>query len=52
MQVETTGGLIPAAEYVRMSTEHQKYSIANQSDEIRSYAAKHGMTIVRTYADQ
>jgi DNA invertase Pin-like site-specific DNA recombinase len=44
-------GLLPAAEYVRMSTEHQKYSPANQSDAIRIYAATHGMTIVRTYAD-
>lgn len=28
-----------AAEYVRMSTEHQKYSTENQSDAIRAYAA-------------
>lgn len=40
-----------AAEYVRMSTEHQKYSTENQSDAIRSYAASQGMEIVRTYAD-
>lgn len=44
--------LIRAAEYVRMSTDHQKYSIANQSDAIRAYAARRGMTIVRTYADE
>ncbi len=42
---------IPVAEYVRMSTDHQKYSIANQSAAIRTYAADHGMDIVRTYAD-
>lgn len=42
---------IRAAEYVRMSTEHQQYSIKNQGDVIRSYAAAHGMSIVRTYAD-
>lgn len=34
-----------------MSTEHQQYSIKNQGDVIRSYAAAHGMSIVRTYAD-
>ncbi|MFT3940311.1 recombinase family protein [Rhodopseudomonas sp.] len=41
-----------AAEYVRMSTEHQRYSTENQSDAIRSYAARRGYTIVRTYADE
>src|SRR5271155_2473111 len=43
--------LMRAAEYVRMSTEHQKYSTENQSEAIRSYAASRGMEIVRTYAD-
>lgn len=43
---------IRAAEYVRMSTEHQKYSTANQSDTIHAYAALRNMTIVRTYADE
>lgn len=47
-----SGNLILAAEYVRMSTDHQKCSIANQSDAIRAYAARRGMTIVRTYADK
>jgi DNA invertase Pin-like site-specific DNA recombinase len=40
-----------AAEYVRMSTEHQKYSTENQSEIIRKYAADRGIEIVRTYAD-
>ena len=43
--------LVRAAEYVRMSTEHQKYSTENQSEAIHSYAARRGMEIVRTYAD-
>jgi DNA invertase Pin-like site-specific DNA recombinase len=43
--------LIRAAEYVRMSTEHQQYSTENQSKIIRQYAEQRGMTIVRTYAD-
>ncbi len=41
-----------AAQYVRMSTDHQQYSTENQSDKIREYAAKHGLEIVRTYADE
>jgi DNA invertase Pin-like site-specific DNA recombinase len=41
-----------AAEYVRMSTEHQKYSTDNQSAEIRAYAERRGFKIVRTYADE
>jgi DNA invertase Pin-like site-specific DNA recombinase len=49
---EEASALIPVAEYVRMSTDLQKYSIANQSDAIRLYAAMHGMAIVRTYADK
>jgi DNA invertase Pin-like site-specific DNA recombinase len=42
---------ISAAQYVRMSTEHQRYSTDNQADEIQKYADQHGMEIVRTFAD-
>jgi DNA invertase Pin-like site-specific DNA recombinase len=42
---------IHAAQYLRMSTEHQEYSPQNQADAIQQYAAVHQMTIVRTYAD-
>lgn len=41
-----------AAQYVRMSTDHQKYSTENQAEAIAEYAARHGMEIVRTYADE
>lgn len=41
-----------AAEYVRMSTEHQKYSTENQAEMIQQYAIRRGLTIVRTYADE
>jgi DNA invertase Pin-like site-specific DNA recombinase len=44
--------LVRAAEYVRMSTEHQEHSTDNQAAEIRLYAAKRGYDIVRTYADE
>ena len=40
-----------AAEYVRMSTEHQQYSTENQRQVIRQYAGARGMEIVRTYED-
>ena len=44
--------IVRAAEYVRMSTEHQKYSTDNQAAEIRRYAERRGYEIVRTYADE
>ena len=40
-----------AAQYVRMSTEHQQYSIENQQSAIAQYALQHGMEVVKTYAD-
>ncbi|MGA8409033.1 MAG: recombinase family protein [Candidatus Acidiferrales bacterium] len=43
--------LIPAAQYLRMSTEHQQYSLQNQSLAIRQYADLHGFALVQTYAD-
>lgn len=46
------GSWIRAAQYVRMSTDHQQYSTDNQQDAIRRYADQHGMAIVRTYADE
>jgi DNA invertase Pin-like site-specific DNA recombinase len=42
---------IPAAQYVRMSDESQRYSIDNQKAAIQEYAAKHGFVTVTTYAD-
>jgi hypothetical protein len=33
---------VRAAQYVRMSTEHQQYSTENQADAIRQYAVRHG----------
>lgn len=42
---------VPAAQYLRMSTDHQQYSLDNQSDAIARYATQHGFRIVKTYAD-
>ncbi|MDP1940850.1 MAG: recombinase family protein [Gallionella sp.] len=48
---QTQTSLFRAAEYVRMSTEHQQYSTENQADKIREYAARRGIEIIKTYAD-
>lgn len=42
---------IRAAEYLRMSTDRQIYSIDNQRDAIRNYAKVMGYDIVATYED-
>ena len=51
--IATTNTPLPlrAAQYVRMSTEHQQYSPENQLEVIREYAASHQMEIVREYSD-
>src|SRR5215467_13074272 len=41
-----------AAQYVRMSTDYQKYSIENQAAAIAAYAQVHELSIVRTYRDE
>jgi DNA invertase Pin-like site-specific DNA recombinase len=46
------GGSLRAAQYLRMSTEQQKYSTQNQSEANQAYAALRGIAIVRTYADE
>ena len=43
---------IRAAQYIRMSTEHQQYSTENQADILRLYAQARGYEIVKTYADE
>ena len=48
---ESTRNPIRAAEYVRMSTEHQRYSTENQGEIIRRYADQRGFALVRTYED-
>jgi DNA invertase Pin-like site-specific DNA recombinase len=46
-----TTNLVPAAQYLRMSTEHQQYSLPNQCAKIGGYAQEKGFEIVRTYCD-
>jgi DNA invertase Pin-like site-specific DNA recombinase len=47
----TTTGPLRAAQYVRMSTEHQQYSTENQADAMLRFAEARRMEIVRTYSD-
>ena len=42
---------IPAAQYLRMSTERQQYSIEGQSAAIEAYAKLHNFEVVQTYTD-
>ena len=42
---------VPAAQYLRMSTEHQQYSVENQAAANQAYASLHGFEIVQTYTD-
>ncbi|ANW00813.1 recombinase family protein [Bradyrhizobium icense] len=41
-----------AAQYVRMSTDLQRYSTQNQAAAIAAYAQQRNLTIVRTYVDE
>src|SRR6266851_4193098 len=43
--------LIPAARYLRMSTENQQFSLPSQAAAIQQYADTHGFTIVQRYED-
>jgi DNA invertase Pin-like site-specific DNA recombinase len=44
--------MLRAAQYVRMSTDYQRYSIENQAAVIAAYAQLHKLPIVRTYRDE
>ncbi len=49
MKIENT--LIRAAEYIRMSTDKQVYSIDNQRSFLADYSKSNGIEIVKTYID-
>ena len=48
----TPSQLVPAAQYLRMSTEHQQYSLESQSTAIQKYAESHSFEVVRTFSDR
>jgi DNA invertase Pin-like site-specific DNA recombinase len=43
--------VVNAAQYLRMSTEHQQYSLANQADTIKAYALENEFDVIQTYTD-
>jgi DNA invertase Pin-like site-specific DNA recombinase len=47
----STSASIPAAQYLRMSTDHQQFSLRSQAAAIKQYADKNGFRIVQTYED-
>lgn len=48
----TAHARIPAVIYLRMSSDKQEASIAEQRDAVYAYAAKHGYVIVAEYIDE
>lgn len=44
-------GPIRVTQYLRMSTENQRYSTENQQNAIAEYAEKHGYVVVASYID-
>ncbi|MGQ7189232.1 recombinase family protein, partial [Escherichia sp. HC-CC] len=40
---------VRVAQYLRMSTDHQQYSLHNQSEYIKDYAEKNNMEIAYAY---
>lgn len=43
--------MIPAAQYLRMSTDHQRFSLGNQAAAIGAYAIAKGYDVVASYED-
>jgi DNA invertase Pin-like site-specific DNA recombinase len=44
--------MTPAAQYLRVSSDHQEHSLSAQSAQIADFAAAHGYQIVRSYEDR
>src|SRR3977135_2830687 len=51
-QLPTSQKTFRAAQYVRMSTDYQRYSIENQAAVIAAYAQLHDLSIIRKYRDE
>jgi DNA invertase Pin-like site-specific DNA recombinase len=48
---KTNPQFVPAAQYLRMSTDQQQYSLLNQAAAITKYAGIRGFTVIKTYED-
>jgi DNA invertase Pin-like site-specific DNA recombinase len=51
LRLSPVGRRLRAAQYIRMSTEHQQYSPEHQSDAIERYANLLDIEVVQTYSD-
>jgi DNA invertase Pin-like site-specific DNA recombinase len=51
IEIGSTRGTLRAAQYVRVSTDQQKYTIENQAAAIAAYAVRRNISIVHTYSD-
>jgi len=51
MSALSSNGPIRAAQYLRMSSDNQRYSTENQQNAIAEYAQQHGYNIVASYID-
>jgi DNA invertase Pin-like site-specific DNA recombinase len=49
---ESAANGLRAAQYLRVSTDQQKYAIENQAAALAAYAARRNIQIVSTYSDQ
>jgi DNA invertase Pin-like site-specific DNA recombinase len=48
---QTASALPKAVQYLRMSTEHQRYSLENQAVRIAAYALERGYQVIDSYTD-
>jgi DNA invertase Pin-like site-specific DNA recombinase len=51
MSALNSNGPIRAAQYLRMSSDNQRYSTENQQNAIAEYAQEHGYNVVASYID-
>src|SRR5882757_3535811 len=51
MNASNSGNPLRAAQYLRMSSENQRYSTENQQNAIAEYAEQHGYAVVASYID-
>lgn len=51
MKAAETGNAVRAAQYLRMSSDNQRYSTQNQQNAIAEYAERHGYEVIASYID-
>ena len=51
MNAADSNNAVRAAQYLRMSSENQRYSTENQQNAIAEYAEQHGYNVIASYVD-